>query len=747
MERTHESAMNVKAAAPARSGPRSDSLSLHPVMQLQQLAGNQAVGELLRQSGIRAKLAISQPDDPEEREADQIAHRVMRAHAGAPVPSSCSCSQSGETCEECQHKQPAIARKPDGVSSSHVQHQGVDRALRSPGRPLDTQTRSFFEPRFGRDLSNVRVHTDDAAGAAARSIQALAFTRGSHVAFAPGQFDPHSDKGRTLLAHELAHTIQQQNRPQRSAGEQTVQRQDDGGAPSQPTPQSAADLDQQYQAAVADARKTGDWRDAAEKLNGFNRDDIQARLAKLAPGEITQIHDGAVKNASVGPQSQVALMTAHLTGEQLDQLYQAALADARKTGNWQDAAEKLNGFNYVDIETRLARLGPEEVGYIHQGAVDNPKVGPDSQVAKMTAPGIPPASITPPSQELTPDREQHLIDLIDGKDWKAFFADFRTLSEGDQVQFLKDNFGATAQISNHIDAADEADRDHIRYLIERATAKESTGLYIDSSITTYRWQPKYRVENPNDFSTIIAFGNVFDSEIDINTIGDQQLSEEEAEKQLEEAQPGPGGFLWPASRNQSTLPVLWQVKQDVRKQMETLLFDTVLAAAILVVQYLLNVVFPFVQGAAIRSLAALKRASVVGRWMQGSMVVKRLPTQVIGDAEAFTNARNARNTMVAAWKDLPRAEREAVAVVTGGVNIETGAVAGGYNTGGQCAEEMVVSRLGGDASKVRFSEALRPRTGQQAPVCLGCQTRYIKAQFPEGVIFAGPGVKMPGAGQ
>jgi hypothetical protein len=58
-----------------------------------------------------------------------------------------------------------------------------------------------------------------------------------------------------------------------------------------------------------------------------------------------------------------------------------------QTGNWQDAAEKLNGFNREDIGSLLAKLTLEEVGFIHQGAVDNPRVGPDSNVAKMTAPG------------------------------------------------------------------------------------------------------------------------------------------------------------------------------------------------------------------------------------------------------------------------------------------------------------------------------------------------------------------------
>ena len=66
--------------------------------------------------------------------------------------------------------------------------------------------------------------------------------------------------------------------------------------------------------------------------------------------------------------------------------------------------------------------------------------------------------------------------------------------------------------------------------------------------------------------------------------------------------------------------------------------------------------------------------------------------------------------------------REDFAVVTGGVNIETGQVAGGYNTNSQCAENMVVERLGGDASKIRFSEAVKAADrAADRRVCLGCQ--------------------------
>jgi hypothetical protein len=89
----------------------------------------------------------------------------------------------------------------------------VHEALRGPGRPLDAGVRSFFEPRFGRDFSGVRVHTDDAAARSADAVSARAYAVGRDVVFAKGQYDPNCGQGRELLAHELAHTVQQQDTP------------------------------------------------------------------------------------------------------------------------------------------------------------------------------------------------------------------------------------------------------------------------------------------------------------------------------------------------------------------------------------------------------------------------------------------------------------------------------------------------------------------------------------------------------
>jgi Domain of unknown function (DUF4157) len=91
----------------------------------------------------------------------------------------------------------------------------VQEVLRSPGQPLDFATRAFMEPRFGHgfghDFGHVRVHTDAKAAESARAVQADAYTVGQNVVFTENKYASTNDAGRELLAHELAHTIQQGN--------------------------------------------------------------------------------------------------------------------------------------------------------------------------------------------------------------------------------------------------------------------------------------------------------------------------------------------------------------------------------------------------------------------------------------------------------------------------------------------------------------------------------------------------------
>jgi hypothetical protein len=86
----------------------------------------------------------------------------------------------------------------------------VDAVLRTPGQLLDAASRAYFEPRFGQDLSRVRVHDDPAAALSARTVNANAYTVGNDVVFDRGRYAPATPEGRRLLSHELAHVVHQQ---------------------------------------------------------------------------------------------------------------------------------------------------------------------------------------------------------------------------------------------------------------------------------------------------------------------------------------------------------------------------------------------------------------------------------------------------------------------------------------------------------------------------------------------------------
>jgi hypothetical protein len=159
-------------------------------------------------AAMQAKLAVGEVNGPFEHEADRVAQRVMQM----PVP------DVGQTSAP-----PRISRRYAGCEVGEQQKRSpsgpqaavaavpasVHEALRSPGRPLDAATLTYFEPRFGHDFSQVRVHDDASAAASARDVNAIAYTVGHDIVFAAGHFAPATPVGRRLLAHELTHTVQQ----------------------------------------------------------------------------------------------------------------------------------------------------------------------------------------------------------------------------------------------------------------------------------------------------------------------------------------------------------------------------------------------------------------------------------------------------------------------------------------------------------------------------------------------------------
>ena len=125
----------------------------------------------------------------------------------------CACGgssgSSGGECASCKKKKQPLQRSAAGSEGHATAPPIVHDVLHSPGQPLDKGTRSYMEPRFGHDFGKVRLHTDATAAESARSVNAHAYTVGNRIAFASGKYSPQSSSGMRLLAHELAHVVQQ----------------------------------------------------------------------------------------------------------------------------------------------------------------------------------------------------------------------------------------------------------------------------------------------------------------------------------------------------------------------------------------------------------------------------------------------------------------------------------------------------------------------------------------------------------
>ena len=221
---------------------------------------------------LQAKLTVSHPQDSAEVEADRVADTVLSMPEPASVAARKEQSDTGTSaiqrqCTECekpadstpwqsenateaskgQTEQVAkskgeevqrMADKDDEVQRAEDKDEEVQRAedkddklqasshagevpsvtpaiesdiqsVHGSGSPLPEQTRAYFEPRFGADFSNVRVHTGSQAAGVARKLNARAFTVGDNITFGGGQYAPDSSNGKRLLAHELAHVVQQ----------------------------------------------------------------------------------------------------------------------------------------------------------------------------------------------------------------------------------------------------------------------------------------------------------------------------------------------------------------------------------------------------------------------------------------------------------------------------------------------------------------------------------------------------------
>jgi hypothetical protein len=226
------------AAIIQRASRDPSSLTPRDVLQLQRAVGNRAVTQLLAKSSgqprpvVQAKLMVGPAGDSYEQEADRVAEQIVDSQPPAVSHPPSTLSRQPEE-EELQAKPlastitPLLQRqaeeeeelqaKPDPLGGFEAGSDVESRlaARKGGGSPLPDETREFMEPRFGADFGGVRVHADGEAAQINRELSAQAFTHGQDIYMGEGRYNPGTDAGKRLLAHELTHVVQQTGHVQR----------------------------------------------------------------------------------------------------------------------------------------------------------------------------------------------------------------------------------------------------------------------------------------------------------------------------------------------------------------------------------------------------------------------------------------------------------------------------------------------------------------------------------------------------
>ncbi|MES0490102.1 MAG: DUF4157 domain-containing protein [Leptospirales bacterium] len=264
-EKKSSSSKTSTTSSPSRQfTPSLNFSSRNYIMHLQRTIGNQAVGQLVKSgwlqrklqqmqqplrlppgfgTNVQTKLNIGPPNDKYEQEADTMAEKVVsmdrpqigsddRVGNSAPEESqqifrttladSITPLQREKKKFEEEGVQKAPVKEDEKLKGKFVQREnfsgnappGVESSINSAkggGRSLSPGERSYYEPRFGTSFAGVKIHTDSKAAQLSRSVNARAFTVGRDVFFGAGQYSPNTVQGKRLMAHELTHTVQQNN--------------------------------------------------------------------------------------------------------------------------------------------------------------------------------------------------------------------------------------------------------------------------------------------------------------------------------------------------------------------------------------------------------------------------------------------------------------------------------------------------------------------------------------------------------
>jgi Domain of unknown function (DUF4157) len=233
----------------------------------------------------------------------------------------------------------------------------INTALATAGHSLPAGTLAFFESRFGFDFSRVRIHTDEAAARSARLVRARAYTIGQHIIFGAGRYHPESFGGRALLAHELAHTIQQRNmaggelhaldrlRRANSKEESEAEQAADEITSAQHSPalMPGADLaiacaPDNAHAADPAAGKLHDWEQFGDAWRVFEKNN-----ASLGDAVLSKIRSGIIKLANESGTYEVAYSFFDYYSGRLNGIRQMTADEEKKAKASDRKAETLGG--------------------------------------------------------------------------------------------------------------------------------------------------------------------------------------------------------------------------------------------------------------------------------------------------------------------------------------------------------------------------------------------------------------------
>ncbi|MCW9708168.1 eCIS core domain-containing protein [Fodinibius salsisoli] len=195
--------------------PGSESVQSKPIVgTISRMIQTQAEEEeeLQMQPMEEEEIQAKSMEEEPELQAKELEEENIQRQAGEEEEIQAKSQEEEPEVQAREMEEEELQRKGDSESASSRPGSSFESslsAIKGAGDPLPGSVRSYMEPRFGADFSNVRVHTGGEAADLSQNINAQAFTHGRDIYFNEGKYNPDSSSGKHLIAHELTHTIQQ----------------------------------------------------------------------------------------------------------------------------------------------------------------------------------------------------------------------------------------------------------------------------------------------------------------------------------------------------------------------------------------------------------------------------------------------------------------------------------------------------------------------------------------------------------